>query len=416
MVANADAVNPTLAAGWLEYAQHAGFATDTARVRKPRDKPKVERAVQYVRGNFFAGEAFADLSDAQAKVVPWCTRTAGTRIHGTTAAQPGQVFTQDEKRCLLPVPAAYDVPTFTRVKVHGDFHVEVARALYSVPGAWLGQYLDARADQVLVKLFHQGKLVKTHPRQPPGGRVTEPAALPKEKAGYALRDLTKLIAAAAAHGKNIGIYAERLLDDPLPWTRMRAVYRLLGLVRRYGPEPVEAACSTSLDLDVVSVTKIASMLAIATEKNPPCCRPRPTPRPGGSPATPGVRHGRARHPAHPHPRRSDRPHTRKGDHPMSTPHPRDDQPDRSHRPLPGPARTEAVGAQRHPARTPRPGPDPQDGPRRVPGTPPVRRGLTPRLPLGDAACPHRRPGPHHGPRHLDQNPTTCATTGCCCPT
>ena len=182
MVANADAINPTLAAGWLEYAQHAGFATDTARVRKPRDKPKVERAVQYVRGNFFAGEAFADLSDAQAKVVPWCTRTAGTRIHGTTAAQPGQVFTQDEKRCLLPVPAAYDVPTFTRVKVHGDFHVEVARALYSVPGAWLGQYLDARADQVLVKLFHQGKLVKTHPRQPPGGRVTEPADLPKEKA------------------------------------------------------------------------------------------------------------------------------------------------------------------------------------------------------------------------------------------
>jgi hypothetical protein len=50
---------------------------------------------------------------------------------------------------------------------------------------------------------------------------------------------------------------------------MRAVYRLLGLVRRYGPEPVEAACSTSLDLDVVSVTKIASMLAKATEKDQP---------------------------------------------------------------------------------------------------------------------------------------------------
>src|ERR1035437_5742507 len=255
----------------------------------------------------------------------------------------------------------------------------------------------------------------TPANHPAGGSPSLPTC-PRRRPGYALRDLTKLIAAAAAHGKNIGIYAERLLDDPLPWTRMRAVYRLLGLVRRYGPEPVETACSTSLDLDVVSVTKIASMLAIATEKNPPCCRARPTPLPGGSPATPGVRHGRARHPAHPHPRRSDRPPTRKGDHPMSTPHPRDDQPDRSHRPLPGPARTEAVGAQRHPARTPRPGPDPQDGPRRVPGTPPVRRGLTPRLPLGDAACPHRRPGPHHGPRHLDQNPTTCATTGCCCPT
>ncbi len=69
-----------------------------------------------------------------------------------------------------------------------------------------------------------------------------------------------LIAAAAAHGENVGIYAERILDDPLPWTRMRAVYRLLGLVRRYGPGPVDTACSRALDLHVVSVTKIASML------------------------------------------------------------------------------------------------------------------------------------------------------------
>ena len=50
---------------------------------------------------------------------------------------------------------------------------------------------------------------------------------------------------------------------------MRAVYRLLGLVRRYGPGPVEAACSTALDLDVVSVSKIASMLERATETATP---------------------------------------------------------------------------------------------------------------------------------------------------
>ena len=50
---------------------------------------------------------------------------------------------------------------------------------------------------------------------------------------------------------------------------MRAVYRLLGLVRRYGPAPVEAACERSLDLDVVSVSKIASMLEKAREREQP---------------------------------------------------------------------------------------------------------------------------------------------------
>ena len=50
---------------------------------------------------------------------------------------------------------------------------------------------------------------------------------------------------------------------------MRAVYRLLGLVRRYGPGPVDAACGTALDLDVVSVSKIAAMLAKALENTTP---------------------------------------------------------------------------------------------------------------------------------------------------
>jgi len=268
VVTEADAVNPRLSTGWLDYAQHVGFATDPARVRRPQDKPRVERVVQYVRGNFWAGERFADLADAQARVVAWCSGRAGMRIHGTTAARPAEMFAEVEIGCLLSVPAPYDVPIFTRVKVHRDFHVEVARSLYSAPEHLLGQYLDARADSELVKLFAAGALVKTHPRQRPGGRSTDAGDLPAEKAGYAMRDLTKLIAVAAGHGQNVGIYAERLLDDPLPWTRMRAVYRLLGLVRRYGPAPVEAACSRALDVDVVSVTKIASMLERATEADP----------------------------------------------------------------------------------------------------------------------------------------------------
>ena len=269
VVTDADPVNPRLSAGWLDYAQHVGFGTDPARVRSPKDKPKVERAVQYVRGNFWAGEQFTSLEEAQERVVVWCAERAGMRLHGTLHARPAEVFDEHEADVLLPVPEPYDVPIFRGVKVQRDFHVEVAKALYSVPGAYLGHQLQVRADRELVKLYHRGRLVKTHPRQLPGGRSTDRDDLPQEKAGYALRDLTRLIATCAGHGSNIGIYAERLLDDPLPWTRMRAVYRLLGLVRRYGAGPVEAACSRALDLDVVSVTEIASMLQRATEDTLP---------------------------------------------------------------------------------------------------------------------------------------------------
>ena len=61
-----------------------------------------------------------------------------------------------------------------------------------------------------------------------------------------------------------------------------------GLVRRYGPGPVDTACQRTLDLEVVNVTKIASMLEKATKKTPPPPRPaaaaRVRPRPGRIPA------------------------------------------------------------------------------------------------------------------------------------
>ena len=279
IVADADAVNPRFTLGWLDYAQHCGFSTDAARVRSPQDKPRVERAVQYVRGNFFAGEEFVDLADAQARVEKWCRDTAGLRIHGSTQARPIEVFAECEAPALLPVPEAYDVPIFTRVKVHRDFHIEIGKALYSAPRAYLGEHLDVRADSTLVKLFSRGQLVKIHPRQRPGGRITDPEDLPEHKAGYALRDLNQLLAAAGKHGPEVGTYAQRLLDDPLPWTRMRQVYRLLALARRYGDTPVNTACTRALALDVINVTKITSMLEQASENTP-------APPPPALPASP----------------------------------------------------------------------------------------------------------------------------------
>jgi transposase len=279
IVAEADAVNPRFTVGWLDYAQHCGFATDAARVRSPKDKPRVERAVQYVRGNFFAGEEFVDLADAQARAEKWCREIAGLRIHGTTQARPAEVFAECEATALGAVPDPYDVPIFTRVKVHRDFHIEVGKALYSAPKHYIGQHLDVRADSALVKLFHRGQLLKTHPRQRPGGRVTDPEDLPEHKAGYAPRDLDRLVTTAGKHGPEVGIYAQRLLDDKLPWTRMRQVYRLLGLARRYGDTPVNTACARALALDVVSVTKIASMLEHASENTPP---PLPPPVSNGA--------------------------------------------------------------------------------------------------------------------------------------
>jgi hypothetical protein len=101
-----------------------------------------------------------------------------------------------------------------------------------VPGALIGQHLQVRADSQLVRIWHRGVLVKVHPRARRGGRVTDPGDLPAGTNAYALRDIGYLQRQADDAGAAIGAYAAALLDHPLPWTRMRQVYALLGLVRK----------------------------------------------------------------------------------------------------------------------------------------------------------------------------------------
>jgi hypothetical protein len=140
--------------------------------------------------------------------------------------------------------------------------------LYSVPENLIGATVDVRADSALVRVYHRGVLIKIHPRQAPGGRVTDPDDLPSAKTAYAMRDLDHLRRLAAGHGPAIGAYADALLDTPLPWTKMRQVYALLGLVKRWGAPTVEAACARALETEVVNVPLIGRMIARATENQP----------------------------------------------------------------------------------------------------------------------------------------------------
>jgi hypothetical protein len=267
IVDRAHPTDPRFTAGFAEYAQDRGFLVDPARVRSPKDKPRVERMVPFVRGSFFAGETFTGLADAQRRADAWCAGRAGLRIHRTTQCRPAELFALAEAPLLAAAPVfGYDLPVYASPKVHRDHHIEVARALYSVPGRLIGQRVDVRADSRLVRIWHRGVLVKVHPRARRGGRVTDPADLPAGTAAYALRDIAYLQRLADDAGPAIGAYAAALLDCPLPWTRMRQVYALLGLVRKWGARRVETACGRALEAEAVSVPLIGRMLARGTEE------------------------------------------------------------------------------------------------------------------------------------------------------
>ena len=276
IVARADALAPTLNQAFVEYAQARGFVVDPARVRSPQDKPRVERTVAFVQGSFWAGEDFGCLAEAQVAVELWCRTRAGRRDHGTTHRQPLEVFATEEAPVLLAAPdEAYDLPSYARAKVHRDHHIQVHKALYSVPGDLIGRYVDVRADRRLVKVFFAGQLIRCHARTTAGGRVTDPADLPAHTTDYAMRDIESQKAKAYRRGPNIGVFAESVLDSPLPWTKMRHVYALFRAADRFGDDRVELACERAVDAECRDVRIVIGMIERALEAETAAADPVP---------------------------------------------------------------------------------------------------------------------------------------------
>jgi transposase len=265
----ADPLDPLINPVFLEYAQARGFLIDPTRVRHPRDKARVERAVRPTRDDCFAGERLLTIEDARRHARAWCLQDYGMRRHTRTQRLPLEHFEAEEQACLLPAPTQpYEVPLSCEPIVQRDQHAQVAKALYSLPRHLLRKRLRARADRTTVRFYDGAKLVKVCPRQPPGGRYTDAADFPPEQAAYAMRDIAFIEGQARKHGKHVGLLAHALLEGPLPWTRMRRVYWLIGLCRRYGDERVEETCARALEVDMIDVKRIERMLKLGPPPHP----------------------------------------------------------------------------------------------------------------------------------------------------
>jgi hypothetical protein len=262
MVVRTSRTDPTLNAAFQDYTTTRGLFADTARVRHPKDKPRVENQVAYVRERWFAGEVFPpDLSAIRQHAERWCREVAGARVHGTTRRVPRDVYEAEERPHMQPAPTTdFDTPHWSEPKVHPDHHVQVLKALYSVPTRYIGKTLRARADRSTVRLYLGMELVKVHPRKKPGQRSTDPQDFPPGKAAWALRDVDAVLGRARGYGAQIGAFAERLLAGPVPWLKLRQAYGLLRLCDRYGQDRVNALCARALAFDVIDVPRLEGML------------------------------------------------------------------------------------------------------------------------------------------------------------
>jgi hypothetical protein len=260
-VTHPDRYEPIFQRTFAEYAQYRGFVIDAAIPRHAKGKPHVERNVPYVRNNFFRGERWHDQAHVQREARRWCLERAGQRIHGTTRQRPLVVFENVERAALLPLERArFDPPTWAQCIVHPDHHVQFGHAIYSAPTRYVGRTVWVRGDQRLVRLYWDGALIKTHPRKAPGGRSTDYADYPPERAAYAMRDPDRMVAEGRRLGAHVGRFMTQLLAGPVPWAHLRQAQRLLRLANKYGRPRLEAACRRALHFELVHVGRVERIL------------------------------------------------------------------------------------------------------------------------------------------------------------
>ena len=270
-----DLYDPKINRSYAELAVHYDTLVDPARAFKPKDKPRVERPMPYVRDSFWRGREFTSLAQMQAEAVRWSAEVAGVRAcRPLDGAAPGAVFAAVEAPALRALPRApFVLATWSTGKVGPDIHVKVGRALYSVPWRLIGQRIDARTTVTMVQIIVAGQVVATHVRAEKGRR-TNFDHYPPEKIAFHMRTPTWCRKTAVEVGPACEqVIAGLLVDNAL--FRLRAAQGVLGLRDKHSPTRLEAACTKAIAVGDPSYRTIKGILLAGTE----------TPDPGEEPGT-----------------------------------------------------------------------------------------------------------------------------------
>jgi transposase len=271
-VLKAHRYEPELNPAYQDLAEHYRVAILPARVRKPRDKAKVEVGVQIVERwilarlrdrTFFS---LAELNAAIRELLAHLNTRPFKRRDGCRLSH----FDKVERAALRPLPEQpYAFATWKKAKVHLDYHVEVERAYYSVPYKLIGKTVDVRLSAHTVEIFHRQSLVATHAKTSHRGHFTTLADHRPERHS-AVIELTheRLMSRALAVGPATAeVLTQQLHQRRHPEEALRASLGILRLARDFSSEALEAAAKRALDLKVYSYRGLRTL--IATTKTDP---------------------------------------------------------------------------------------------------------------------------------------------------
>jgi transposase len=271
-VTTADRYEPGINATYAEMAAHYDTAVLPARPYKPKDKAKVEVAVQVVERWILARlrhHTFFSLAELNAAIAELLPALNERPFQGRSESRK-ELFEAIDRPALKPLPRApYEYAEWCKAKPGIDYHIAVDKRFYSVPHHLIGQTLAVRLTATTVEVLHKGQRVASHPRHAHGRYSTLTEHMPKAHQAHRewspgrFLDWAKSIGPCAAQ-----VIEQQLTDRPHPEHGYRACLGLLKLSRGYGKPRLEAACERALAIHSVSYRSVASILKQGLDQQP----------------------------------------------------------------------------------------------------------------------------------------------------
>jgi transposase len=250
---------------YQDLADHYGCVVLPARIRHPRDKAKVEVAVQIVERFVVAklrNRTFFSLADLNAAIRDCVTAINAriTRQVGRSRAELLEVLDRPALNALPKMPYSY--AEWKRARVAPDYHIEIAGHFYSVPSRLIREIVEARVTSATVEIFHKGRRIASHAISQLRNRHTTVAEhMPSAHRRYAEWTPAKMMDEAAKVGTaTVALFAAIMKAKPHPEQGFRSCLGIINLVKSYGAPRVEAACQRGNDIGAATYGSIASIL------------------------------------------------------------------------------------------------------------------------------------------------------------
>lgn len=259
---------------YQELAVHYGTVVIPARVRKPKDKAKVEAGVQLVQRWILAAlrnRDFFSLTELNAAIRELLEKL-NNRPFKKLPGSRRSWFLEVDQPALKPLPAVpFEYAEWKIQKRPGiDYHVEVSDNYYSVPYQLRTEHFDMRITESTVEAFLRGKRLASHIRSYGKGKyITLPEHMPKAHRNYAEWTPERLIRWAAETGKATGdLVAAILSKQQHPQQGFRSALGVISLAKQFGKDRVEAACRRALAIGAASFKSVKSILETGLDKKP----------------------------------------------------------------------------------------------------------------------------------------------------